>query len=333
MPQSIESFTVIATVLGRARKVHYNALDGLAIAGLHPAEAQMLVQVIERATAGTALSLVDASGAQSGRVSGGPSSPPRAAQPQRPAPAQPSRSQSAPERSPAPRPATTPPPEPRSALERSSGVSEGAPKAPSDAAPECAPGLVPERVEPPPVAGEIDSDPKRADLTPEAPAPKPKRKRKPKHPAQPETRPPERQAPKKRNAKHPEPGDKFGGVDVVAVKDHSDGGRLLVLSDGVRVKLDATGKEVVRSDEPEPDVSDVPTADERTTYPVSESLLSTLMTRDVLQHLLDHGVTDKERIIAECVKLKDRGAKAFAASKDEVAVRRRVTSTLTVMGR
>jgi len=140
----------------------------------------------------------------------------------------------------------------------------------------------------------------------------------------------------------PAVGDKHEGVEIVKVTDHGDGGRLLIREDGWRIKINAKGKEVTRV-EGLPDVSDVKTAADLQSESAAgngeakelsppDEVLRTRMTRDVLQWLIEQGVSEKDAIVKACVGLKDKGALAFEASKNEEAVRRRVTSTLTVMG-
>ena len=57
--------------------------------------------------------------------------------------------------------------------------------------------------------------------------------------------------------------------------------------------------------------------------------MKTRMTRDVLQWVMDQGVTDRDQIIAECERLKTNGAVAFSTCPD---VRQRASTVLTAMG-
>jgi hypothetical protein len=299
--QSIKSFTALASILGRNRTVRFDELAGLTIPNLTEPEAAYLVAALE----------------------------------QLPAPA--TRRTPA-VVAPAPKPAVVMPPTPEPVTVAPTAA-ETVRAQPADTTP--APALGETVQAPPAQSVTVEPDLPPADIVPPEPAPQPKRKRKakpkPKHPTQPETRPQERQAPKKKMKAEtttivlPDAGQDYGGTRIVSVKDHSDGGRLLVLESGVRVKLDRAGTEIVRSDAGLPDVSDIPTAAAGMAVP--DEVLQSRMTRDVVQYLIDSGVTEKEAIVAACVGLKDKGALAFAASKDEEAVRRRVTSQLTVMGR
>ena len=56
--QHLESFTLIATIFGTPRKVSFDSLSGMSIAGLHPNEARAIAQTLEMATADKPL-LVD----------------------------------------------------------------------------------------------------------------------------------------------------------------------------------------------------------------------------------------------------------------------------------
>jgi hypothetical protein len=341
--QSIESFTALADLLDRPRRVRFDGLTGLIIEGLTPNEAKLAVMALEALDKRSLVAI-----AQGHPV--GPLETPSAAPPAQPdgspnraqwQPAEVRHTRAAPARDAQETPERTEPEPVAGEIDaKPAEPDDGVPEPPTVGHPDPMPDPEPVTVAPDASDDEIaaalieNTERNMPDPMPEQPAPKPKRRKGPKK-APPRV---------KDLPKLPEAGDQHEGSDIIAVKDHSDGGRLLIRADGVRVKVDDKGTEIARSDTPPPDVSDVPSAadlqtppesakEERVTYPVPEAILQTRMTRDVVQHLVQHGVTDKDRIIAECLKLKDQGALAFQASKDEEAVRRRVTSTLTVMGR
>lgn len=190
---------------------------------------------------------------------------------------------------------------------------------------ESTPSVLEESDPPKPAPAEVVDTPK--------PDPKPKSKCKKKAPPRPNELP----------VSLPSVGEKHEGIEILSIKEHSDGGCLLIRADGWRIKLDAKANEVTRIEGLPPDVSDVKTAADVQSERASgngeakelappDEVLQTRMTRDVVQWLIEQGVTEKDAIVSACVGLKGKGALAFEASKNEEAVRRRVTSTLTVMG-
>lgn len=198
-----------------------------------------------------------------------------------------------------------------------------------------------------------------------------RRKSKPERETRPDDRPAERRAPLK-PARGWKVGDTHEGNEVVQVSPHSDDGCLLVRADGWRIRLRKNGSEHARLQgfppeegeadakpdlktagelaaeekaraaakaSPEPAPPEEVKADEAPAPVVAESdtavpdeILQTKMTRVVLQYLIDKGVKGEDDLTAACMQLKAQGAAAFKASRDETAVRRRVCSTLMVLG-
>lgn len=139
-------------------------------------------------------------------------------------------------------------------------------------------------------------------------------------------------------------GAKYGAIAVVEVKKQQDGGRLLILDNGDRVKLDKRANEVARVAGPPLDIEDDVVPATELAQPkekdklngrgkIPQSILGTMRTREVLTFLVDQGFEDEDALIAEAFKLKELGAATFMQCKDEEAVIRRVKSTLVVMGR
>lgn len=210
------------------------------------------------------------------------------------------------------------------------------------AEPEPAPVPTPSAPEEPEPTELAVDEPETREVLPAEPQPQPARAK--------GTVPPPRPDESKR-AKLPKAGDTYEGVVIRDVKDHSDG-RLLIMTNGDRVKVDLQGVEKARvGGAPLPDVSDIQTAaaieassSTAVDPPVGGNpvdlcdivpleIMKTRMTRDLVTWLRDTcGITTKEGIFEACVKLKAKGALAFEASKDDEAVRRRLNSTFAVIG-
>lgn len=319
--QIIDSFTAITNMFERAHRVRYDAINGLTIEGLTPSEARLACLALEAADREHLARLVQQAASTPAR----PTPPPApVARPTMPTP--PDAPVGAPHA--APEPPTPPEPphvptEPPTALTDDHSAPDAAPvdtapEGASHAAPEPAP--TPEVLPPrPPLPVTVEVPPRKVSSGPKKPPPR---------------------IEEYMRASLPKVGDKHEGVEITACRDHGDGGRLLVRADGVRVKLDAKGKEVTRVSGEPPDVSDVRTAEPATSIAANDTslpppppeVMASQMTRDVVQYLIDNGVKERDAIVAECLQLKAKGAKAFTNSKDEEAVRRRVMSTLTVMG-
>jgi hypothetical protein len=125
-------------------------------------------------------------------------------------------------------------------------------------------------------------------------------------------------------------GDTIDGAFVGAVKPTVEGGAVVTLTDGTRIKFDPKGNEVNRivpEAKTQPPTDAAPPPSSNTTPP--DDVMKTRMTRDVLKWVMDQGVTEREQIIAECERLKTNGAVAFSTCPD---VRQRASTVLTAMG-
>ena len=145
----------------------------------------------------------------------------------------------------------------------------------------------------------------------------------------------------------PNTGEKYEGVEIVSTKDHGDGGRLLVLADGWRIKLDKKGKVAAKIEgmPPEPAPEDTKSGEELEaeaqvedddkfddlTMPPKE-LMETTSARNLIKWIHDNGVTDPEDIVQRCIELKAAGAVALQQCKDDDGVRRRANLMLGVLG-
>ena len=356
--QPLESFTAIADVLGRNRKISFNELDGLTLSNLSGREATILVGAIEKLDgqllahllAGRTLVVADEkTGART------PDSAPNQAQWSAATPKPASEPATGPQkRSAAPR---TAPSKPVDARTVETTAPQGATQAPlaADAFPLYAqdgpakePAVLPKpklpvdkppavvlvaepTPEPKPKAKRPRPTPTAADLLGKAPTPTPKGKSETKKKAPP------------RGAELFAVGAKYQSVEIAKVVDHSDGGRLLILVDGARVKVSKKGKEIARTDAPPADIDlsvDFTPADEIKLKPKKEKekgahpqeIMDTRIVREVITHLLDTGVEGIEPLTEACLELRAAGAKSFT-SLDDDAVRRRVRSSLTIMDR
>lgn len=372
--QAIESFTAITTIIdARQRLAHYDALRGLTIEGLGPHEAKLVLLALEALDQPALVAI-----AQGQRV-GPVQAPPTPTQPANRAQWQPA--QPKPEDPPA-EPVASEPGKATSAPAGAFEVPEGGQGTPEPTKP---PTVAPSNTSAYPAKPPADQGAERASTdvhelggdvellnvpSVQATEPPEDKPRKPKHtgplkpPPKPgEIRPDQRGAPAAPKPPKKKPvdvsvGDTFDDATVADVITHKDGGRLLVLDNGWRVKLDARGKEVARveglppgSDEEAGTQSGEEmaataaalgvTAEELEAVQLDTPLdappanvMQSRMTREVIQWVLDQhgGAADKEVIMAACLDLKSKGALAFEASKDEEAVRRRVNSSLTVMG-
>lgn len=135
-------------------------------------------------------------------------------------------------------------------------------------------------------------------------------------------------------------GDAYGLGDddsVVKVTEHGDGGCLLVLASGVRVKLDSSGNEVGRVEgeplkevaepDPEPSADDLGDQDDgtevdaagiadvaRAVDSVTDEVLGSLKIRTLVNHFLDAGL-ERADVLEACVSLAGK-AKCLQRKKD-----------------
>ena len=321
--QIIESFTAITNMFERAHRVRYDAINGLTIEGLTPSEARLACIALEAADREHLARLVQQVAA----------APAPVARPERHA-----------------QPVSAPAAQPENVKTTSPAPIAHKPSAP-DSAPDSAPAAAPDTTLESAEATEMHA-PEEA-----PPEPTPKMPPLPEPPAVREqpVLPPRSRGPKKppprleeyARPKLPETGETHEDVRIVKHIDHGDGGRMIVRADGWHIKLDAKGKEVARIEgvapapapapepSPEPEAQELEgevSANDTSLPPPPPEVMASQMTRDVVQYLIDNGVRQRDDIVVECLRLKEQGAKAFANSKDEEAVRRRVMSTLTVMG-
>lgn len=352
--QVIQSHTVITTFLDRARKATFNELDGLTLTGLTASEARVVCIVLDQLTQDEVTAIVQRSHAAGPQPQPTPAASPPAAPP-----------------SPAPRKASSSPVQPLETVGGPTMAPQraAAPQAPSataantsgkpaqagrfepipvDPAAEEHVEAVTRKAEPAPEPAAVISKEDNEAAEAHAEAVRKRKKDKAQRKVVEDARPDEAKAPRKKTAT---PGHKAGdmheNVMVTDVKSHSDGGCLLVRADGWRIKLDKNGKEVKRLGGAPPDVSDVvkPASEleekeatpakeeERKAYTVPTDVLEDPSARTLLTYLVDKvGIEGEDALVLECLKLKDKGAKAFAKSRDEVGVRRRVKASLTVMG-
>lgn len=375
--QPLESFTAIGNVLGRNRRITFNELDGLTFANLSGREATAICGAIEKLDgqllahllAGHAL-IVDPAdtepeptqpGAQWGPATPRPAPPSASTEAQTPpeAAAQPQKRPDKPRARP-PAPADARASETGAAQEAAHETETGhanSQHAQTEETEEPEPRPKPTLpVDKPPavvLVAEPETTPKpkptppRPTLTAEEvlgkapkPTPKPKAKRTRGANSAPLKAPPRvKDLPPSKPL--PTTGDDYEGQKVAKAVEHSDGGRLLVLTDGVRVKLNGRGKEVARTAAPPSDIdlsADLTPADEIVLKPKKEkgahpqAIMDTRIVREVITHLLETGVEGIEPLTEACLELRAAGAKSFT-SLDDDAVRRRVRSSLTIMDR
>ena len=368
--QPLESFTAIANVLGRQRQVSFNELDGLTFDNLSGREATVLVGVVEKLDgqllahllAGRAL-IVDPSTIEAPAGPVQPDGAPNQAQWQPAAPRPAAKAPTSPEAPAKSAPVSSARPEPTAPVapppaseptkadtgalcaqdEPESGI-EGWAKV------EAAGGLEPEIPvdKPAPVLAIVEPE-----ATP-APAPSPKVTTPTAAEVLGKTASPTPKAKSKSDKKKAAPprgaalysvGSEYKGAKVAKIVEHSDGGRLLVLEDGARVKLNKKGKEVARTDAPPADIDlsgDLTPASEIKLKPKKEkaaegeypkTIMETRIAREVIEYLMSTGIEGLDAITVKCLELKAQGAKAFSSSPDDDAVRRRVRSSLTIMDR
>jgi len=319
--QIIESFTAITNMFERAHRVRYDAITGLTIEGLTPSEARLACLALEAADREHLARLVQQA----------------AATPARPAPPAPVARHAQPVPAPTAQPENVKAPSPAPIAHKPEPQPAPQPEAPA------APDTTPESAEATEMHATEEAPPEPAPKMPPLPEPPAVREQ--------PVLPPRSRGPKKppprieeyARPKLPETGETHEDVRIIKHIDHGDGGRMIVRADGWHIKLDAKGKEVARIEgvapapepQPEPEAQEPEgevSANDTSLPPPPPEVMASQMTRDVVQYLIDNGVKQRDAIVAECLRLKEKGAKAFANSKDEEAVRRRVMSTLTVMG-
>lgn len=334
----IESFTAVATILNRTRRVHFDGLNGLTLEGITQAEARVLISALERIDAGALASRERSSQAPEASVA-----PSQNNVTQSEAARQVSREAFERALTARAREAEQTPPS------SSAEVRETASKPHFDAVDHSSadPSHTSESVEntedlngkpaendDPDTFHARDAEEVNAsiteDTTPSAAPRVVKRGQK---------LPPPRVHELPKRAPLPTLGDVYQGVGVRGIKDHSDGGRLLILDDGARVKLDADGNEVARMGSREiteaehtDDIAPMAAPPPNEDAAVPDAVMKSTSVKEVITHFLNNGVKDRDSIIARCLTLKANGAVAFQGSRDEEAVRRRVNSTMIVMG-
>lgn len=354
---TLESFSVVADVLGTPRKVTFDSLTGMSIAGLSAAEAKALVGVLEQGTGSKPLPTPaprPVNHAKWGpKVQTQPEQEPVSGEIETSTPDKaPSTAEAAPEPTVAAEVAEQPQsePEPTEAPAQDHDLGALDASAPVELTTLEADPSVDTSVG----DDDVEDVPKvaPADVVPDEPAPTKKRKKKWEPGLKPAPRPEELREQKREEGRH-KVGDEHEGSTIVEIKEHPDKGRLLIRADGWRVRVDMDNKEVARMEGLPPDQKvDLPTAaelknaeeekaqesspeaegDSSNVPDLPEEMMQTKSSRDLVSHLLNEQGVARDDLIDVCIALKAKGAQAFAPTRGDDGVRRRVNAALTVLG-